>query len=105
MMSILVVSPFLFLLSFLLILLFLSFCWSTTRHKIVQFDLHKVQASRFLVQTSFLPLGFFFADKNTLCANERILCAAAGRVPMFVMARGVTAAARLSAIATDGQSI
>ena len=48
---------------------------------------------------------FFFTDKKTLCANERILCAAAGRVPMFVMTRGVTAAARLSAIAADGQSV
>ena len=32
-------------------------------------------------------LTLFFSDRRILCANERILCAAAGRVPMFVMTR------------------
>ena len=44
-------------------------------------------------------------DFNGTVGSCSVFCAAAGRVPMFVMTRGVAAAARLSAIATDGQSI
>ena len=59
MMSILVVSPFLFLLSFLLILLFLSFFWSTTRQKIVLIVLQQDRNQKRVV-----GLGLFLKKKH-----------------------------------------